>query len=526
MVRVGQVFIMNTVRVLTAFLLLATIDVLWSLKLRGRSSAPASGLQARHSSFLSSSRLFGSIVEDVLEGAKIDPSLNVENTFRALMRNEEFVSDYWQKKPLYIQEAMPNLVSAYTMDDVEEAVENDFVEAGRGTLDGGQGGWNMAAVSTPRGSTFEDAKLRFSDVQVALKKTSGTVVFNSAGGFISPLAGVCLQTMNAFDLPAAINMYLTNPGQHLSAPPHTDKQDVFVLQTQGKKHWRVFNPPAPAAMPKADPYTRGKSKDVLKLEELEAPLIDTVLEPGQMLYVPAGFPHTTDTLPEYCGDGADPSVHLTIGIDTHIWGLTYAALRGYALRRKGLWDKLRLSRMEAPDYFDLQEALPFGALSEPILARNAEVRGFGSGMDRAILSEVKEEVMTKMMKVEAERWSDRDALEADVGVQIEETITRLMKHHLSMVDTMKSMYKDVAFKISPSKMDISFFRSQPYFQEIEGLMSGLEAWPEHGTDYNQQAPKDTTPKSDLAAVKRQGGKKNKETSAAGGFGGAKKGFGK
>ena len=84
--------------------------------------------------------------------------------------------------------------------------------------------------------------------------------------------------MNAFDMPAAINMYLTDAGQQLSALPHTDKQDVFVLQTQGKKHWRVFAPPPPSAMPKNDPYSRGKSKDVLKLEELGQPLIDVVLE--------------------------------------------------------------------------------------------------------------------------------------------------------------------------------------------------------------------------------------------------------
>ena len=48
-----------------------------------------------------------------------------------------------------------------------------------------------------------------------------------------------------------------------------------------------------------------------------------------VLYVPAGFPHTTDTInTAEAGDAADDdSVHLTIGLDTHIWGLDYAALR-------------------------------------------------------------------------------------------------------------------------------------------------------------------------------------------------------
>jgi hypothetical protein len=233
----------------------------------------------------SNSALFGSIASHVLEGCQLDQKLQVTHTFRALLANSEFKNDFWQKKPLHLQESMPNIKFAYTIRDVEDSVENDFVEAGRGTLEGGQGGWNMAAVSTPRGSSFEDAKLRFSDVQVAMTKASGTVVFNSAGGVIPPLAGVCLQTMDAFEMPAAINMYLTSPGQRLSAPPHTDKQDVIVLQTQGRKHWRIFSPPAPSLQPKADPYTRGKAKDVLKMEELGPPLLDAVLEPGQLLYV-------------------------------------------------------------------------------------------------------------------------------------------------------------------------------------------------------------------------------------------------
>lgn len=39
----------------------------------------------------------------------------------------------------------------------------------------------MAQVSQPRGKSFEDAKLRFEDVQRALKEKSGTVCWNSLG---------------------------------------------------------------------------------------------------------------------------------------------------------------------------------------------------------------------------------------------------------------------------------------------------------------------------------------------------------
>ncbi|CAN0522887.1 unnamed protein product, partial [Ectocarpus sp. 8 AP-2014] len=67
----------------------------------------------------------------------------------------------------------------------------------------------MAPVSTPRGKSFEDAKLRFDDVKSALKEKSGTVVVNSAGAYIRPLAGICLDVMEALDIPVCLNLYIT-----------------------------------------------------------------------------------------------------------------------------------------------------------------------------------------------------------------------------------------------------------------------------------------------------------------------------
>ncbi|CAN0198219.1 unnamed protein product, partial [Ectocarpus fasciculatus] len=91
------------------------------------------------------------------------------------------------------------------------------------------------------------------------------VVVNSAGAYIRPLAGICLDVMEALDIPVCLNLYITAAGQKTSAPPHTDKQDVFVMQTQGRKRWRVFPPPPTQAKPKADPMARGKGADVLSL---------------------------------------------------------------------------------------------------------------------------------------------------------------------------------------------------------------------------------------------------------------------
>ncbi|CAN0564169.1 unnamed protein product, partial [Laminaria digitata] len=98
----------------------------------------------------------------------------------------------------------------------------------------------------------------------------------------------------------------------------------------------------------------------------------------QILYVPAGFPHTTDTVTpssdaanaDASGEG-DPSVHLTIGIDTHIWGLNYATLRSYSIARSGRTDDVKApleKSLAEEDYWRLFTALPLGFVGERTVA--------------------------------------------------------------------------------------------------------------------------------------------------------------
>ena len=62
----------------------------------------------------------------------------------------EFLSQLrqvWQQKPYHVSPALDCLKNSYTMDNVENSVDSEFLEAGRGTTQAGMGGWNMAAVS-------------------------------------------------------------------------------------------------------------------------------------------------------------------------------------------------------------------------------------------------------------------------------------------------------------------------------------------------------------------------------------------
>lgn len=80
--------------------------------------------------------------------------------------------------------------------------------------------------------------------------------------------------------------------------PHLDQYDVFIIQGTGTRHWRVGErvENAKEHCPHAD------------LKQLVEPfhaIIDEILQPGDMLYIPAGCPHE--------GIAIEPSVNYSIG---------------------------------------------------------------------------------------------------------------------------------------------------------------------------------------------------------------------
>ncbi len=66
--------------------------------------------------------------------------------------------------------------------------------------------------------------------------------------------------------------------------PHVDAYDVFLIQVQGRRRWRL-SPPARGAEPE---WVQGAP---LKLLRHFVPTLDWVLEPGDMLYLPPNWGH-------------------------------------------------------------------------------------------------------------------------------------------------------------------------------------------------------------------------------------------
>lgn len=100
------------------------------------------------------------------------------------------------------------------------------------------------------------------------------------------------------------NAYLTPAGAAQGFSPHYDDICAYILQLEGKKHWKVYAP-----LNKRETLPRVSSRDFTE-EDLKGmePVMDVVLEPGDVLYMPRGWIHQACTLP----DTNHHSLHLTI----------------------------------------------------------------------------------------------------------------------------------------------------------------------------------------------------------------------
>lgn len=113
-----------------------------------------------------------------------------------------------------------------------------------------------------------------------------TIVLEGLHRYWRPLTRFCREMEIELGHRVQVNAYITPPGSQGFAT-HRDDHDVFVLQVSGSKRWSVADI--------ADENQR---------------LVEALVEPGDCLYIPRGFPHSASTT-------ASDSAHLTVGILTH-----------------------------------------------------------------------------------------------------------------------------------------------------------------------------------------------------------------
>ena len=107
------------------------------------------------------------------------------------------------------------------------------------------------------------------------------------------------------------NIYCTPPNSAQGFAPHYDDIDAYIVQLEGYKRWKVYQPiQGHERLPRASSrdYT---TQDLMHIE----PVLDIVLGPGDLLYMPRGWIHQACTIPMDDNNNSNDqphSLHLTI----------------------------------------------------------------------------------------------------------------------------------------------------------------------------------------------------------------------
>lgn len=227
--------------------------------------------------------------------------------------SSRFFEEYWEQRPLHLargDEAFyEGLLSSNDVEEVIAFTRPKFVDP------------SAFAEEPRRASTFVQGWLADRQLQDACKyptteevrrvyERGKTVIVMTMQQRWRPVAALCRNLEGAFHCPVHANMYLTPHGAQ-GFDAHFDTHEVFVLQLEGSKQWRLYG--APRELPLVDERFNIPRDQLGPAREVE-------LQAGDLLYIPRGFVHEAFTAE--CA-----SLHLTVGVNVYRW----ADLLGEAL---------------------------------------------------------------------------------------------------------------------------------------------------------------------------------------------------
>jgi ribosomal protein L16 Arg81 hydroxylase len=216
-----------------------------------------------------------------------------------------FAAQYWGRQPLLSEaSSLPrdfgDLLSASAVDELiaERGVRAPFIRmAARGDLLARECYLGPAGFGAEMPDQVDSAKV------LTEFAAGATIVLQGLHRLWPPVIDFVRQMVDDLGHPVQANAYVTPPASR-GFDPHYDVHDVFVLQTAGQKRWIVHRPVHVDPLP-SQPWTDHRTAIAERVAG--AAVIDTVLSPGDALYLPRGWIHSAEAL-------KTTSIHLTVGV--------------------------------------------------------------------------------------------------------------------------------------------------------------------------------------------------------------------
>ncbi|KAJ7996861.1 hypothetical protein DPEC_G00222910 [Dallia pectoralis] len=218
-----------------------------------------------------------------------------DSVFQSLispMGQEEFFSNYWEKKPLHLQRSDSSLASYYQslfqLSDLQTLCSQGLTYARDLNV--------CRCINGEKTVMNKEGHVNYSQLRKDFDKKKATIQFHQPQRFKDELWRIQEKLECFFGALVGSNVYIT-PQASQGLPPHYDDVEVFILQLEGEKHWRLYSPTVPLA----------REYCVEPEERIGNPTHDIILKAGDLLYFPRGTIHQADT-----AVGVDHSTHLTL----------------------------------------------------------------------------------------------------------------------------------------------------------------------------------------------------------------------
>jgi 50S ribosomal protein L16 3-hydroxylase len=179
---------------------------------------------------------------------------------------QTFMRRHWQKKPLLVRQAVPGGLALLGRAALFELAARDDVESRLIVHDGGA--WSMRHGPLKRSAI------------PSIKRSGWTLLVQGLDLHVAA-AHALLQRFRFVPDARLDDLMLSYASDGGGVGPHVDSYDVFLLQVQGRRRWRIGRARDTTLVPDVP----------LKILARFEPEQEWLLEPGDMLYLPPGWAH-------------------------------------------------------------------------------------------------------------------------------------------------------------------------------------------------------------------------------------------
>lgn len=207
------------------------------------------------------------MTSQTLSAVTLPPPPDVPLTLLGGLTPRQFMRRYWQKKPLLVRGAIPGFQPLLNRSELFELAGREDVES-RLIVRKSSADWTMKQGPFTR-TAFP-----------AFKQKAWTMLVQGVDLHVDPVHRLMQQFRFVPDA-RLDDLMISWASEDGGVGPHFDSYDVFLLQAQGRRRWRI-----------------GRQKDLslqdgvpLKILTNFEPEEEWVLEPGDMLYLPPKWAH-------------------------------------------------------------------------------------------------------------------------------------------------------------------------------------------------------------------------------------------